>query len=110
MNPMIGLSIPMHKNILMNMVFDKGSIPKFVATSPRFTISMEYRYIVDTDGKKVDMFLDQNMIYDVIEGANPEKEFELPTIPFTDENEIVNTYLGGLAGADNLSVEFLVSK
>lgn len=109
MNPMIGLSIPMHKNILMNMVFDKGSIPKFVATSPRFTISMEYRYIVDTDGKKVDMFLDQNMIYDVIEGANPEKEFELPTIPFTDENEIVNTYLGGLAGADNLSVETRIS-
>ena len=109
MNPMIGLSIPMHKNILMNMVFDKGSIPKFVATSPRFTISMEYRYIVDTDGKKVDMFLDQNMIYDVIEGANPEKEFELPAIPFTDENEIVNTYLGGLAGADNLSVETRIS-
>ena len=109
MNPMIGISIPMHKFILMNMVFDKGSIPKFVARSPKFTISMEYRILVDTEGNELDMFRDQNLMTDAIKKTAPEIEFELPALPFTDDNEIVHTYLGGLAGADHLSIETRVS-
>lgn len=109
MNPMIGISIPMHKFILMNMVFDKGSIPKFVARSPKFTISMEYRILVDTEGNELDMFRDQNLMTDAIEKTAAETEFELPVLPFTDDNEIVHTYLGGLAGADHLSIETRVS-
>ena len=109
MNPMIGISIPMHKFILMNMVFDKGSIPKFVARSPKFTISMEYRILVDTEGNELDMFRDQNLMTDAIEKTAAVTEFELPTLPFTDDNEIVHTYLGGLAGADHLSIETRVS-
>ena len=109
MNPMIGISIPMHKFILMNMVFDKGSIPKFVATKPKFTISMEYRILVDTEGNEIDMFRDQNLMTDAIEATARETEFELPALPFTDDNEIVHTYLGGLGGADHLSVETRVS-
>lgn len=109
MNPMIGISIPMHKFILMNMVFDKGSIPKFVARSPKFTISMEYRILVDTEGNELDFFRDQNLMTDAIEATAKETEFELPVLPFTDDNEIVHTYLGGLAGADHLSIETRVS-
>lgn len=109
MNPMIGITIPMHKFILMNMVFDKGSIPKFVARSPKFTISMEYRILVDTEGNELDMFRDQNLMTDAIKKTAPEIEFELPALPFTDDNEIVHTYLGGLAGADHLSIETRVS-
>lgn len=109
MNPMIGITIPMHKFILMNMVFDKGSIPKFVARSPKFTISMEYRILVDTEGNELDMFRDQNLMTDAIEKTAAETEFELPSLPFTDDNEIVHTYLGGLAGADHLSIETRVS-
>ena len=109
MNPMIGITIPMHKFILMNMVFDKGSIPKFVARSPKFTISMEYRILVDTEGNELDMFRDQNLMTDAIEKTAAETEFELPALPFTDDNEIVHTYLGGLAGADHLSTETRVS-
>ena len=109
MNPMIGISIPMHKFILMNMVFDKGSIPKFVARYPKFTISMEYRILVDTEGNELDMFRDQNLMTDAIKKTAPEIEFELPALPFTDDNEIVHTYLGGLAGADHLSIETRVS-
>lgn len=109
MNPMIGISIPMHKFILMNMVFDKGSIPKVVARSPKFTISMEYRILVDTEGNEIDMFRDQNLMTDAIEATAREVEFELPALPFTDDNEIVHTYLGGLGGADHLSVETRVS-
>lgn len=109
MNPMIGISIPMHKFILMNMVFDKGSIPKFVARSPKFTISMEYRVLIDTEGNELDFFRDQNLMTDAINKTARETEFELPAIPFTDDNEIVHTYLGGLAGADHLSIETRVS-
>ena len=109
MNPMIGITIPMHKFILMNMVFDKGSIPKFVARSPKFTISMEYRILVDTEGNELDFFRDQNLMTDAINATAKETEFELPALPFTDDNEIVHTYLGGLAGADHLSIETRVS-
>ena len=109
MNPMIGISIPMHKFILMNMVFDKGSIPKFVARYPKFTISMEYRILVDTEGNELDFFYDQNLMTDAIEKTAAETEFELPALPFTDDNEIVHTYLGGLAGADHLSIATRVS-
>lgn len=109
MNPMIGITIPMHKFILMNMVFDKGSIPKFVTRSPKFTISMEYRILVDTEGNELDFFYDQNLMTDAIEKTAAETEFELPALPFTDDNEIVHTYLGGLAGADHLSIATRVS-
>ena len=42
-NPVIGMTFPIHKNILMNNIFDKGAIPKVVAKEPKFTISMETR-------------------------------------------------------------------
>ena len=108
-NPMIGMTFPLHKFILMNMVFDKGAIPKFVTRSPKFTISMEYRILVDTEGNELDMFMDQNLMTDAIEKTAKATEFELPSLPFTEDNEIVHTYLGGLAGADHLSIETRVS-
>ena len=46
---------------------------------------------------------------DAIEKTAAETEFELPALPFTDDNEIVHTYLGGLAGADHLSIATRVS-
>ena len=39
-NPVIGMTFPVHKNILMNMVFDKGAIQKVVAESPSITLTM----------------------------------------------------------------------
>ena len=39
-NPVIGMTFPIHKNIMMNNVFDNGGIPKFVAREPKFTLSM----------------------------------------------------------------------
>ena len=108
-NPMIGMALPLHKFILMNMVFDKGAIPKFVAGSPKFTISMEYRYLVDTEGNELDMFKDQNLLTDAINKSMNVTTFEVPSLPFTDDNEIVNTYLHGVAGVDHLSIETFVT-
>lgn len=107
MNPVVGMTFPMHKNILMNMVFDKGAIQKVVAVSPKFTLTMETRILVDTEGNEIDMFLDQNLMTAAIDKTAAVTEFDV-TLPLTDEQEIVHTYLGGLAGADELSIETMV--
>ena len=61
--PMVGMSLPIHKLILMNNVFSQGNIiQKVTAVQPTFTISMERRILVTPDGKEIDMFLEQNKI------------------------------------------------
>lgn len=107
MNPVVGMTFPLHKNILMNMVFDKGAIQKVVAVQPKFTLTMETRILVDTEGNEIDMFLDQNLMTAAIDKTAALKEFDL-TLPVTEDQEIVHTYLGGLAGADELSIETMV--
>lgn len=107
MNPVVGMTFPMHKNILMNMVFDKGAIQKVVAVAPKFTLTMETRILVDTEGNELDMFLDQNLMTAAIDKTAALTEFDVE-LPLTEDTEIVHTYLGGLAGADELSIETMV--
>ena len=107
MNPVVGMTFPLHKNILMNMVFDKGAIQKVVAVAPKFTLTMETRILVDTEGNEIDMFLDQDKMTAAIDKTAALKEFDV-TLPLTMDQEIVHTYLGGLAGADELSIETMV--
>ena len=104
MNPVVGMTFPLHKNILMNMVFDKGAIQKVVAVQPKFTLTMETRILVDTEGNEIDMFTEQHKMTAAIDKTAAVTEFDI-TLPLTDEQEIVHTYLGGLAGADELSIE-----
>ena len=105
MNPVMGMTFPMHKWILMNMVFDKGGIQKVVTQSPSFTITQEERYLVDTNGNEINMFTEQNMMTDAINATAPLKTFDVTTLPLTEATEIVHDKLGGLAGADHLSIE-----
>ena len=107
MNPVVGMTFPLHKNILMNMVFDKGAIPKVVAVAPKFTLTMETRILVDTEGNEIDMFLEQNKMTAAIDKTAALTEFDV-TLPLTEETEIVHDKLGGLAGADELSIETMV--
>lgn len=107
MNPVVGMTFPLHKNILMNMVFDKGAIQKVVAVQPKFTLSMETRILVDTEGNEIDMFYDQNLMTAAIDKTAALKEFDVE-LPLTEDTEIVHQYLGGLAGADELSIETMV--
>lgn len=107
MNPVVGMTFPMHKNILMNMVFDKGAIPKIVAVQPKFTFTMETRILIDTEGNEIDMFLEQDKMTPAIDKTAALTEFDM-TLPVTEDQEIVHTYLGGLAGADHLSIETVV--
>jgi hypothetical protein len=69
-NPVVGMTFPIHKRILMNTIFEKA-IPKFVATSPKFTISMETRTLIGPDGQEVDMWRDQLKMKDLIDSTAP---------------------------------------
>lgn len=98
-NPIVGMSLPIHKQILMNMVFDKGGIQKFTAVSPKFTISMERRILVTPSGEEIDMFTQQNEMTAAINNTAPFKEIEL-TLPEAENTDVLGQ-LGGTA-LDNL--------
>lgn len=107
-NPVIGMTFPLHKWILMNMVFDKGGIPKVVAESPKFTISQETRILIDTEGNEIDMFREQNKMTAAIDATAAVKTFDV-TLPLTEDIEIVHDKLGGLAGVDKLDISTAVT-
>lgn len=73
-NPVMGLVFPLHKNLLMNNIFDKGAINKAVAKTPKFTITMKVRKLVRPDGTEIDMFTEQNKMWEAIESAAPEHQ------------------------------------
>ena len=92
--PMVGMSLPIHKLILMNNVFSQGNIiQKVTAVQPAFTISMERRILVTPDGKEIDMFLEQNKIADAIDATAPTKTIDI-TLPETETTDIIGE-LGG---------------
>lgn len=105
-NPVIGMTFPIHKNIMLNNIFDKGAIPKFVATSPRFTVSMETRWLIDPEtGEKIDMWKQQYKMTDAIDKAAPLKSMYLP-LPEAENTNIIETMFGVPADHNtNLSIE-----
>ena len=105
-NPVIGMTFPVHKNILMNMVFDKGAIQKVVAEGPKFTMTMERRLLVDTKGNEIDMFLDQNKMTAAIDESNPVYEIEL-TLPEMGGTDVLKQ-CGGTK-QDDLSIKTHIS-
>ena len=106
-NPIVGMALPIHKLILMNMVFDKGAIQKVTATAPKFTISLERRILVTPDGEEIDMFLQQNSMTEAINNTAPFKEFVLE-LPEVGETDILGA-LGGAANLDNLAISTYIS-
>lgn len=106
-NPVIGMTFPLHKNIMMNNVFDKGAIPKFVAREPKFTISMEQRILVTPDGQEIDMFKEQYKMRDAIDATAPFKEIEM-TLPQTEGATDVLAAIGA-TDEDNLSIDTHIS-
>ena len=87
-NPVVGLTFPMHKNLLMTTVFDKGAIPKDVAAGPQFTLTMETRTLYSPDGREIDMFLEQDKIKDVVEAAVPRKDIIL-ALPEDQQTDVL---------------------
>ena len=107
MNPVIGMTFPIHKNIMMNNVFDKGAIPKFVAREPKFTISMEDRILVTPDGTEIDMFKEQYKMRDAIDSTAPFKEVEMSLPQMEGDTDVLNAI--GATDEDNLSIDTYIS-
>lgn len=109
-NPVIGMTFPIHKNIMLNNIFDKGAIPKFVATSPKFTVSMETRWLIDPQtGEKIDMWKEQYKMTDAIDKAAPMKSMYL-ALPETQGTNVITSLFGVPEDHNtNLSIESHVS-
>lgn len=99
-NPVIGMTFPLHKNILMNNIFDKGAIPKVVAREPKFTMTMETRYLVTPDGQEIDMFKEQYKMTDAIDATAPFVDIEL-ALPEVEKTDILGQL--GATDYDNVS-------
>lgn len=107
MNPVIGMTFPIHKNIMMNNVFDKGAIPKFVAREPKFTITMEDRILVTPDGQEIDMYKEQYKMRDAIDSTAPFHEIELELPQLEGATDILAAI--GATDEDNLSIDTYIS-
>jgi hypothetical protein len=106
MNPVVGMTFPIHKNILMNCVFDKGGIQKVVATAPKFTESLEIRYMVGADGTKIDIFKEQLQISKLMRDANPPIVLDL-ALPVKDISAALAS--AGYTTYDNIGIDTYVS-
>lgn len=106
-NPLIGLSLPMHKYLMMNCVFAQA-VPRFVAKSPTWTETMETRWLVTPDGKKIDIANQQNMIYNAWKETN--KPVDVPmALPELEKTDILETYFHVSKLSHNLSVATHIS-
>lgn len=102
-NPVIGMTFPIHKNILMNMMFDKA-IPKFVAREPKFTLTMETRYLVTPDGQEIDMYLQQNRMFAAIEATAPLMD-TIMNLPEDGQTDVLSQTFKVDSTVNNLSIE-----
>lgn len=106
-NPLIGLSLPMHKYLMMNCVFAQA-VPRYVAKSPSWVETMETRFMVTPDGRKIDISNQQNEIFSAWKSAN--KPVEVPiTLPETGTTDILNEYFHVSRLSHNLSVATHIS-
>lgn len=106
-NPVVGMTFPIHKYILMNCMFDK-CIPHSVAVTPKFTISTERCYMVTPEGEQIDMWKNQNEMYSAMVNTNPLKT-TIINLPEMETTDILSTVHGRTGTSDNLSIESYIS-
>lgn len=107
-NPVIGLTFPMHKNLIMNNVYE-AAMEKKVAVSPKFTLTMEYRYLVTPSGEKIDVFKQQNLMTPAINATVPWVDIAI-TLPENGVTDVM-TPLGMTGGQfDAVSIETFINK
>ena len=101
-NPMVGLSLPMHKYLMMNCVFAQA-LPRFVAKSPAWTETMETRYMITPDGRRIDIANQQNQIYGAWKSINAPIEVPI-ALPEVASVDILDKYFHVQKTSHNLSV------
>lgn len=90
-NNVVGLALPIHKNILMSAVFDQ-ILPKSVAQSPKFTLSLETREMIDIHGNHIDMFMEQNKMTPAINESVPNQDVIIPIPEMKSVNILKDTF------------------
>lgn len=106
-NPMIGLSLPMHKYLMLNCVFAQA-VPRFVAKAPSWTETMETRFMITPDGKRIDIANQQNQIFDAWKSANRPVEVAI-ALPEMAQTDILRDYFNADRNRNNLSVATHIS-
>jgi len=102
-NPMVGLSLPMHKYLMMNCVFAQA-LPRFVAKSPMWSESIESRFMVNPDGTKIDLAQEQNKIYKMWQSIQRPVEVPIKVAEYRTV-DILNDAFGVSKLSENLSVD-----
>ena len=107
LNPIVGLSLPMHKYLMLNCVFAQ-SVPRFVAKSPSWTETMETRYMITPEGRRIDIANQQNEIFSAWKEAN--RPVEVPiALPELENTDILDQYFHVSRTSHNLSVATHIS-
>lgn len=106
-NPMIGLSLPMHKYLMLNCVFAQA-VPRFVAKAPSWTETMETRYMITPDGKRIDIANQQNEIFSAWKSTNAPIEVPM-ALPEAKTTDILDKYFHVSHAGHNLSVATHIS-
>ena len=102
-SPVIGMTFPMHKNLLMNTVFDKA-MPKTVTVAPIWTMTMETRILQTPDGEEIDIWKQQNRIYDAMESVAPFKHVTIK-LPEEESIDILRDVFKATARHDALGID-----
>lgn len=102
-SPVVGMAFPLHKNLLMNTVFDKA-MPKTVTQSPIWTTTMETRILQTPDGEEIDIWKQQNRIYEAMESTAPFKQVAIK-VPEYESVDILRDVFKATARHDALAID-----
>lgn len=102
-SPVVGMAFPLHKNLLMNTVFDKA-MPKTVTQSPIWTMTMETRILQTPDGEEIDIWKQQNRIFDAMESTAPFKHVTIK-LPEFETVDILRDVFKATARHDALAID-----
>lgn len=102
-SPVVGMAFPLHKNLLMNTVFDKA-MPKTVTVSPIWTMTMETRILQTPDGEEIDIWKQQNRIFDAMESVAPFKKVTIK-LPEVETVDILKDVFKATARHDALAID-----
>lgn len=102
-SPVVGMAFPLHKNLLMNTVFDKA-MPKTVTVSPIWTMTMETRILQTPDGKEIDIWKEQNKIYEAMESTAPFRKIGI-VLPEIETRDILADSFKATARHDALAID-----
>ena len=102
-SPVVGMAFPLHKNLLMNTVFDKA-MPKTVTVSPIWTMTMETRILQTPSGEEIDIWKQQNRIFEAMESSAPFKQVAIK-LPEVESVDILKDVFKATARHDALAID-----